>query len=92
VPPRDTAPDRLALIRDLLTSLPAAVAYLAGPDLVIDFANDAYCRLAGDRDVADMPLRQVLPELAFRYLLEAFAGACDPAALALVYAFAEAFR
>jgi hypothetical protein len=29
---------------------------------------------------------------AFRYLLEAFAGAGDPAALALVYAFAEAFR
>ena len=57
VPRRDTAPDRLALIRDLLTSLPAAVAYLAGPDLVIDFANDAYCRLAGDRDVVGMPLR-----------------------------------
>jgi PAS domain S-box-containing protein len=64
VPRRDTAPDRLALIRDLLTSLPAAVAYLAGPDLVIDFANDAYCRLAGDRDVVGMPLRQALPELA----------------------------
>jgi PAS domain S-box-containing protein len=64
VPRRDTAPDRLALIRDLLTSLPAAVAYLAGPDLVIDFANDAYGRLAGDRDVVGMPLRQALPELA----------------------------
>ena len=64
VPRRDTALDRLALIRDVLTSLPAAVAYLAGPDLIIDFANDAYCRLAGDRDVVGVPLCQALPELA----------------------------
>ena len=70
VPRRDTAPDRLALIRDLLTSLPAAVAYVAGPDLVIDFANDAYCRLAGDRDVVGMPLRQALPELVGQGLFD----------------------
>jgi PAS domain S-box-containing protein len=64
VPRRDTAPDRLALIRDVLMSLPAAVAYLAGPDLIIDFANDAYRRMIGNRDVVGKPLRQVLPELA----------------------------
>ena len=51
-------------MRELLTSLPAAVAYLAGPDLTIEFANDAYRQLAGDRNVAGLPLRQALPELA----------------------------
>ena len=70
VPGRDTAPYRLALMRELLTSLPAAVAYLAGPDLVVDFANDAYCRLVGDRDVVGLPLRQALPELAGQGRLE----------------------
>jgi PAS domain S-box-containing protein len=70
VPRRGTAPDRLALMRELLTSLPAAVAYLAGPDLIVDFANDAYCRLAGHRDVVGLPLRQALPELAAQGRLE----------------------
>ncbi|HUZ23361.1 MAG TPA: SpoIIE family protein phosphatase [Streptosporangiaceae bacterium] len=70
IPRRDTAADRLALIRDLLTNLPAAVAYLAGPELIIDFANDAYRRLVGDRDVVGTPLRQALPELTGQGRLE----------------------
>ena len=70
VPRRGAAPSQLALMRELLTSLPAAVAYLAGPDLIVDFANDAYCHLAGDRDVVGLPLRQVLPELAAQGRLE----------------------
>jgi PAS domain S-box-containing protein len=57
-------------MRELLISLPAAVAYLAGPDLIIEFANDAYRALVGDRDVAGLPLRQALPELAARGGLE----------------------
>jgi len=59
-----SAPDRFTLLRELLANLPAAVAYLAGPDLVIEFANDVYRRLVGDRDVVGLPLRQALPELA----------------------------
>ena len=51
-------------MRELLTSLPAAMAYLAGPDLIIEFANDAYRRLAGGRDLAGRPLREAWPELA----------------------------
>ena len=51
-------------MRELLARLPAAAAYLAGPDLIVEFANDAWCRLAGDRVVAGLPLRQALPELA----------------------------
>lgn len=58
------APRGLALPWEMLTDLPAAVAYLAGPDLVIDFATKAYLRLAGDRDVMGLPIRKAFPELA----------------------------
>jgi PAS domain S-box-containing protein len=51
-------------MRELLTSLPAAVAYLSGPGLTVEFANDACYRLIGDRDVLGRPLGEVLPELA----------------------------
>ncbi len=51
-------------MRELLTSLPAAVAYLSGPDLVIEFANDACSRLIGDRNVLGRTLTEALPELA----------------------------
>jgi PAS domain S-box-containing protein len=53
-------------MRELLTSLPAAVAYLPAPDLVIEFANDAFFQLIGDRDVLGKPLYEVLPEIADR--------------------------
>jgi PAS domain S-box-containing protein len=52
------------LTRELLSNLPAAVAYLSGPDLVVEFANEDYCRLVGDRDVVGLPARQALPECA----------------------------
>ena len=60
--------DRLrgsTLMRELLLRLPAAVAYVAGPDLTVEFANDEYRRYAGGRDVSGRPLREV-PELAGR--------------------------
>lgn len=53
-----------ALTRELLSSLPGAVAYLAGPDLVVEFANEAYRRLVGGRDVVGRPAREALPECA----------------------------
>ena len=58
---RDDTPYWHALMRELLTSLPVAAAYLDGPDLIIDVANDAWCRLTGDRVIAGLPLRQALP-------------------------------
>src|SRR5262245_27299249 len=64
VPRGDTAPDGLALMRELLTSLPAAVAHLSGPDLIIDFANEACLRLISDRDLLGRPLAEALPEMA----------------------------
>lgn len=59
-----------ALARELLSSLPAAVAYLAGPDLIVEFANEAYRRLAGGRDVVGLPPQEALPEPAGRSRLE----------------------
>lgn len=51
-------------MRELIASLPAAVAYLSGPDLIIDFANDACFTTVGDRDLLGRPLGEALPELA----------------------------
>ncbi len=61
---RGGGPVGLALVRQLLVSLPAAVAYVAGPDLVFEFANDEYRRMAGGRDLVGLPYREALPELA----------------------------
>lgn len=44
--------------------MPAAVAYLAGPDLVVEFANQEYLLLVGSRDVLGLPVREALPEVA----------------------------
>jgi PAS domain-containing protein len=62
-----------ALTWELLSSLPAAVAYLAGPDLVVEFANEAYRRLVGGRDVVGLPPQQALPELSGGACLEILA-------------------
>ena len=51
-------------MRDVLASLPTAVAYLAGRDHVFEFINDRYRQLVGDRPVLGRPARQALPELA----------------------------
>jgi PAS domain S-box-containing protein len=43
--------------------MPAAVACLTGPDLVIEYANAACFQLVGDRDLIGRPLGDALPEL-----------------------------
>ena len=70
IPRRDSAAYGIALLRGLLTSLPAAVAYLAGPDLVLEFANDAYRELIGGRDVLGLPVREAVPEARHEILAE----------------------
>ena len=50
-------------MRGLLTSLPAVVAYLSGPGLVVEFINDACSQLIGGRDVLGKPLGEAMPEL-----------------------------
>jgi PAS domain-containing protein len=54
----------LASMRDVLASLPTAVAYLAGRDHVFEYVNDRYRQLVGNRPVLGLPVRQALPELA----------------------------
>jgi PAS domain S-box-containing protein len=44
--------------------VPAAVAYLSGPDLVVEFANESYRRLVGGRDVVGLLPQEALPELS----------------------------
>ncbi len=54
---------RLALMEEVLAKLPWGVAYVAGPQLSLDFANEDFQRIAGESDLMGRPLRDVLPEL-----------------------------
>ena len=62
--PRGGTARELAQLQEMLSGVPAAVAYLAGPDLLVAFANEEYRQLVGDRDVVGLPVRVALPELA----------------------------
>lgn len=64
VPSRESAPHRVALLRELLSSLPAAVAYVSAPGMIVEFANDAYTRLVSGRETIGLPVREALPEMA----------------------------
>src|SRR5262249_44992588 len=63
-PGRDDSRSGLALRSELLLSLPVGVAYVAGPDLTFEFANDEYRRYVGWRDLIGLPLGVALPELS----------------------------
>jgi PAS domain S-box-containing protein len=60
--------ERTYLLR-LLQQAPGFFCYLRGPELVFEFANDAYLRLVG-RHVLGKPLREALPELVGQGYLE----------------------
>lgn len=51
-------------MRELLQSLPAAVAYVVGPDLVFELINEEFRRTAGGRELIGRPLQEALPELS----------------------------
>jgi PAS domain S-box-containing protein len=61
-PSRDAGSGGLGSWCKLLAGLPAAVAYLAGPDLVFEFVSDVCRQALGDRDVIGRPYREALPE------------------------------
>src|ERR1022692_614870 len=67
-PPRGDGPAELVLMHDLLLRLPAGVAYVAGPDLAFEFANEEFRKIAGGRDLIGVPLRETLPERAREHL------------------------
>ena len=60
---RGGIPGRFGLLGELFQRLPASVAYVTGPDLVFEFANEEYLRIVGTRDLIGRPLREALPEL-----------------------------
>lgn len=71
----------LARWRDTFRQAPAAVALLRGPALVFEFANEAYLRLVGGRDITGKPVREALPEVVgqgFVALLEGVYRSGEP--------------
>ncbi|HWF81714.1 MAG TPA: PAS domain-containing protein, partial [Streptosporangiaceae bacterium] len=57
----DTA--EFTLNRELLVDLPVAAAYVSGPDLVYEFANEEYKRIVNCRELIGRPMREAIPEL-----------------------------
>jgi PAS domain S-box-containing protein len=53
------------------TGLSAAVAYVAGPDLVFEFASDGYRQILGGSELIGRPFREAVPEVAGRPRSEA---------------------
>jgi len=51
------------LIHELLLRLPVAAAYVSGPHLVFEFANEEYQRIVNCRELIGRPLREAIPEL-----------------------------
>lgn len=56
--------DELRRWREYFRQAPAAVALLRGPSHVFEFANDAYLRLVGGRDVTGLEVAKALPEIS----------------------------
>ncbi len=52
------------MLHELFTGLPVPAAYVAGPDLVFEFANDAYRQLVGREDLTGRTVSEALPDLA----------------------------
>ncbi|MBK0393316.1 PAS domain-containing protein [Ramlibacter algicola] len=50
--------------REIFRQAPAGAALLRGPEHVFEFANDAYLRLVGQRDVVGRTVVEALPEVA----------------------------
>src|SRR5260221_3837406 len=67
-PGRGDSRSGLALRSELLLSLPAGVAYVAGHDLIFEFANDEYRRYVGGRHLLGLPLGVALPEMPREHL------------------------
>ena len=57
-------------VREIFAQAPAFMAVLRGPDLVFEFANDAYLRLVGGRDILGKPVDDALPEVRKQGFIE----------------------
>lgn len=56
--------------RRLFAQAPGFIAVLSGPTHVFTFANEAYIRLIGGRQVIGMPVAEALPEIAGQGFIE----------------------
>lgn len=59
--------DELALLRSVTEASPSFLHVLQGPDFVFEYANEAYYRLVGHRDLIGRPAFKVIPEAAGEY-------------------------
>ena len=55
--------DRLQLLEEVFRRSPSFVHVLRGPAYVVEFANEAYIRMVGHRDLIGRPLFDAVPEL-----------------------------
>ena len=65
------------MLHELFAAVPVPVAYLAGPELVFEFANDAYRRLVGRQDLVGRTIDKALPELAAQGRAELIAAVLE---------------
>lgn len=56
--------DEVARQRRLFEQAPGFIAVLTGPDHVYEFANAAYARMIGGRDVLGKSVREAMPDIA----------------------------
>lgn len=57
----------LALLRKVLEASPSFLHVLRGPDFIFEYANEAYYRLVGRRDLIGRPAFEAMPEAAGEY-------------------------
>ena len=55
---------RLDLFEELFRTSPSFLCVLRGPDFVFEFANDAYYKLVGQRELIGRPAFEAIPEAA----------------------------
>jgi PAS domain S-box-containing protein len=68
-------------LRTLFEQAPGFMCFLQGPEHVFSFANAAYLRLVGQRDIIGKPVRAALPELIgqdFQQLLDSVYATGEP--------------
>ena len=59
--------DELAMLRGVTEASPSFLHVLQGPDFVFEYANEAYYRLVGRRDLIGRPAFEAMPEAAGEY-------------------------
>ncbi|SDB58769.1 Two-component sensor histidine kinase, contains HisKA and HATPase domains [Bauldia litoralis] len=67
---RESLRDEYTRLRRLFEKAPGFMATLRGPDHVFEFANPAYLRIVGDRDIIGKPVASALPEVVEQGFVE----------------------